>query len=269
MQLNDDNQDPHISLLEFLRIVKKYWNKITIAGMAGLGISSIYLWIAPVQYEVTTSIIPAKIIIEINKEPDNFFDPKLLIYSMKKAGAFDDIDLVDCMPKISKGKIYQVDDFIMISKTITFLLFIQGSVPNAAEACANNILSKINAYERKIFLNLQEKHGANIINIQGRINNLEKINKSINISYAYRLLTLDAIEKLLEKLQLAQNLKVSNENFIPSRFSEPINEIRKPSSFKMLISLIAGFLGGASIAILFLFSKYMINLIKQNLMVSQ
>lgn len=268
MHLNSNNQTSCIPISEFLRIVKVSWKKITIAGMAGLGIISIYLWATPIKYEIAASISVAKISDRNLKKVDKLFDTEIFIFKMKKEGVFDDISWGDCVPNISRDKIYSIDNFIKINKASDISLFIQSEVPNEAKGCANNILSKINAYENNFLLKLQEKHNARISDLQNRLSNHNQILNSNQISFEDRLIALQGIEKLKDEIDREQNLVISIDDLIPTKFSEPIYEIRKPSNFRMLTGLIAGFLGGVLIGILFLVSKYMINIIKRKLEVS-
>lgn len=231
-----------------------------IAGMIGLCISMLYLSYAPVKYEVTASIIVSRV------ADKNFLNPEVLIFQMNKTGAFDNIAWGDCMPKISRKEKYQIYDFLKINKS-DISLFIESSVPNEATVCANNILGEINAFENELLLKLKERNSAYISNLRSRLNTYKQLLDINNSLRENHFIALGALEGIEEKIKLAKDEELLINNFLPTMFNQEIDEIRKPSKFRILIVLIAGLLGGASIGILFLCRKLVLNLIKQNLRV--
>lgn len=264
-QTNLGNEASCISLQKILCFIKMGWQTIVTAGVIGLVISIMFLWLTSVKYETTAIISVGQFYDHKDQKIITLHDPATLIFRMKQAGAFNSLNWGDCMSKSLGRNIQEVDDVIKINKTSDIVLEIQGSAPNQAKICANNIFNMVNIFEQNLVIEWQEKNNSEILGLQKKLDVYSLILNSKKSSDGDRLVALEGATRVEDKLQLARKVASSIASFSSAKFSQPATEIRKPGHFRMLIGLIGGLLGGVSIGILFLCSKYLISRIKQNL----
>lgn len=257
-----NRQESEVSLVDILRFLRDAYKAIVIAGVAGLGISVIYLAIAPKQYEAVAQVAMAQIGAAsnnngLNAPGINIEEPSLLIARLSQPTSFPADVLSACGIEEGDNTVAMLSKSIKLvpSKGVANLVELKtyGASPEAALTCAKAIFWLIKTTQAQIAFPYIEEAKLKLADDSERLAKarefIVKADKSGSPMGTAYLLTRDEIRFLLDEIAVLKNVITSDQSRA-TRLLAPIYASHTPIAPKKRIVLMAGLLGGVFLGLL-------------------
>lgn len=242
-----------IPLQEVLFFLKSAWKIITLSVILGCGISSVYLMIAPNQYQAVASIVMGKVFSEKNPLGVDIEHPAELIVRLKNQTSFNESVIQACgLESISNNRatLFGVVELTVLAGTTSLVeLKVKSSSPQLALSCASSVYDQILESQAIMMVNAQKLIDDNarnrLLELQQLINEdtilLRKFSNNQYAAVAYLSLLAD-IRKL--ESEKAQILKALNGQYTQSaKLQSPIYVGDKPVQPRSFAIFVASLLG--------------------------
>ena len=270
--LLDLNGDQEISIIDILRLLKRAWKTIAIAGLAGIVLSIAYLAITPKQYEATAQIVMAQIGTannNINPQGINIEEPALLVSRMSLPTSFTPQTMAACgLADISNSGATLVKGIKLapakgVANVVELKTF--GPSQEVALTCANAIFELIKTTQSQILMPYIEEAKIKLADDEVRLAKAKDLvaraDKSGSVMSAAYLSTRDEIRYLLDEITALKNVVTSNQNRM-THLVAPIYVSDLPISPKKRMALSGGLFGGFFLGLLIALARQMITRIK-------
>lgn len=265
-------QEGEISLIDILRFLKSAWKTITIFGIAGFGLSIIYLMITPKQYEATAQIAMAQIrgansnnSKSINPVGVNIEEPTLLMARMSSPTSFTPQVIAACGLQDKANAALALSKSIKwtIPKGVTNMVELKtfGPSPQAAEQCNLAVFELIKATQSQLIApyiaDAKVMLDDDILSLAKARDLLVKADKSGSSMSAVYLSTRDEIGYLLDEINALKNIVITSQNRA-TRLASPIYAADMPIFPKKAVVIAAGLFGGLFFGLMIAMAKIMI-----------
>jgi capsular polysaccharide biosynthesis protein len=265
-----DVKEGEISLIDILRFLKSVWKTITIFGIAGFGLSIIYLVITPKQYEATAKFVMGQVKIVDNNNNNNIMginieEPIVLITRFSYPTSYTPQVIAAC------GLQDQTNASLALSKSIK--LTIPKGMPNivelktfgltaqAAHDCANAVLELIKTSQAEIMAPFSKEAEIKLTDNERRLDKansqLLKVDKSGEAVWVSYLSARDEIYYLLNEIRILKDVIIANQNRT-LRLVAPIYTVEATISPKKHMVLIIGLFNGLLLGLMIALCRQMI-----------
>ena len=270
------NQEEEISLLDILLFLRRSWKLVAGLGAIGLGIATIYLLMAPKQYQAIAQIQMAQISTAANNNNNkinplgmNIEEPSLLIARMSFPTSFTPATIAACGldGKDNAAGILAKSIKLSLPKGVPNVveLKITANNPERAQQCANAIFELIKTSQDKVVSPYIAEAKVRLADYEAQLAKqkdlLSKADKSGLVMGAVYLSTRDEIRYLLDEITALQNVVASNTNRA-TRLVAPIYVSDVPISPKNGATFTVGLSGGLFLGLLIAFGRQLIYKIK-------
>lgn len=250
-----------ISLLDVFIFFKGAWKLMILTGFLGLGVSGIYLFTAPSQFEAVTTIFILKAPSPNNVLGINIEDPAALIARMSLPGAFDNEVLASCGFQGGTNDPQRLTQSIKwaVPKGLSSAVELKVNRPTSelAIACIRHIVQSVSAVQLNGLESIVElSRAANVARlgvVEERIRQdrvllakPEQPGGRLTPTYFAVLSDIRALEDERVKLTAALNIT----NIQDAQPQSPIDVSVNHLYPKRSLSLFAGFLGGGFLGLM-------------------
>jgi LPS O-antigen subunit length determinant protein (WzzB/FepE family) len=281
----EQSSESEISLLDMLIFLKRSYKLIALTALLGIVASSVYLLIAPKQYQASAQIQMAQISAantnsnnnsnnnnNVNPIGVNIEEPVLLIARLSSPTSYTAEAITLC------GLDSEKDAQAILSKSVKLTIpkgvsnvvdmKIIGTSPEASINCAQAVFDLIKASQAQIVRPYIEAAQAKLLDDQERLTKskdmVEKADKAGSAIGAAYLSTRDEIRFLLNEITALRNVVASNKSR-ETRLLAPIYASDDPIAPKKRNVLLVGLFGGLFTGLLIAFGRQLVLSLKEQL----